>query len=44
MESERESRPNKTSNVETIGRAFNGTFVSGMIAMQIAMKTETPLG
>jgi hypothetical protein len=44
MERERVSRPKRTSSVLTIGRAFNGIFVNGMMAMQMAMKTLIPSG
>lgn len=32
-------RPEKSSTVETIGRAFRGSLVRGMIAMDIDMRT-----
>ena len=42
MARERVSRPKRTSSVLTIGRAFSGIFVSGIMAIQIAMRTEIP--
>lgn len=38
------SNPVRISSVEIIGLAFSGIFVSGMMAMQIAMKTLNAAG
>jgi hypothetical protein len=42
--SDRLSRPKTISNVEIIGLALSGIFVSGMMAIQIAMNTDMALG
>src|SRR4051794_37564827 len=42
MARERVSRPKRTSKVLTMGRALSGILVNGMMAMQMAMKTEMP--
>lgn len=38
------SRPVKTSTVETMGRALRGTFVRGIMAMNILMMIESIRG
>ena len=38
------SRPEKSSIVETMGRALRGTFVSGIIAMKMLMRMERARG
>lgn len=40
----RGSRPAKTSIVLTMGRAFKGSFVNGIMAIRMLMKTALPLG
>lgn len=40
----RESSPEKTSIVETMGRALRGTLVKGMIAMKMDIMTERTRG
>lgn len=40
----RASRPVSTSIVLTIGRAFKGSFVIGMMAMNMLMSKESALG
>jgi len=40
----RASRPVSTSMVLTIGRAFKGSFVRGIMAMKILMNNERALG
>lgn len=44
MARERVSRPKRTSSVLTIGLALSGILVNGMMAIQMAIKTDMPGG